>query len=1110
MKPTRLHSPAFDKLFIILLTACTGFFAPKVQAQQGKYRITLSARQIPVKEVIYNIRQQTGLQVFFSNELINAEERVDVDFRSVSLDNVLKKLFGAKGFYWVYREEAIVLIPKNKDQSLPGQGADSLPAQSISGTVTNDAGRPVVGATVFLKGQDRGAVTNEGGRFSFTGVRPGQRLVISAMGYKIKELPAKDKTISVQLETSTTDLDETVVIAYGTASRRMLTGSVGKVSARDIANQPVSNPLQALQGRVAGLHIIPINGLPGSDFKIELRGQNSIASGNNPLYIVDGVPFTSTPLTWDLDGADDAIKPTGRRRGFGANLSSNPLNTINPADIESIEILKDADATAIYGSRGANGVILITTKKGKVGTLKADVNVYTGWGRVGHMIPYLNTQQYLTMRREALMNDGANVHAEDYDLTVWDTTRYTNWQKAMIGGTAHITDAQAAVSGGSANAQYRISGGYRSEGTAYPGDFSYQKASGRMQFSLSTPDQRFTANLFASYVADKNYLPKADASVYSTLPPNAPAMYKADGSLNWEKGVFDNPYGFLQRVYKANTDNLTAGALLSYQVLPGLQLKASLGYTRMHMDEVQPNPKISFNPAGAYLSGFSYFADNNIKTWILEPQANYQREWGKGKLDVLVGVTFQQDLRDQKAFYGGDYTSDALLEDMAAAANITPQQGSINTVYRYNALFGRINYAWDEKYILNFTGRRDGSSRFGPGSQFANFGSIGAAWIFTKEKWLSKTRSLLSFGKLRASYGVTGNDQIADYGYLDTYSPGPYYQNIRGLFNDRLYNPYYGWEKNTKLETGLELGFIQDRILLRAAYYSNRSSNQLVKYSLSGVTGFTSIRANIPAVVANTGVELELSAVNFRRRYFTWTTGFNLTIPRNKLLAFPGLENSTYNRYYTIGQPLNQFKGFHYLGVNPQTGVYIIEDMDKDEKLTYNDYKYTKTLGATLYGGWQNSLQYKGWQLDVLFQFVRQNGYNYLYVADFIPGPGAAVNQPATVLYRWQKPGDRTNIQRFTQDISSAAGAAFLNISGTDQSITDASFIRLKSLSLAYQLPQKWIQKLRLESTRLYLQGQNLLTITSYPGRDPENAALLDANGYPPLSVWTAGLQIGF
>lgn len=1095
-----------------LLFAAFIFFSIPAQAQAVDYRISITGRQIPLKEVFYSIRQQTGLQIFFSNELIDAEQLVTVNFKKDKLDKVLNALVG-KGFHRIYREEAVVLVPKK----FPLADSTSIESvkpsrEAVTGIVRNEIGQPIAGATIYFKGSTQGTNADNLGRFSLAADKKVSSIIVSAVGYKGREVTiTKNKTISVQLETAINNLEETIVIAYGTSTRRMLTGSVNKISAKEISQQPISNPLQALQGRVPGLQITPLTGLPGSDYKVELRGRNSISSGNNPLYIVDGIPFTATPLTWNQEATnDDAINPYEKRIGFGANVSSSALNVVNPADIESIEILKDADATAIFGSRGANGVILITTRKGAPGSMHADFNVYTGWGRVGHMIPYLSTPEYLSMRREAFRNDGATVHPQDYDLSIWDTTRFTDWQKALIGGSAHIQDVQGAVTGGTENAQFRISGNYHRESTTYPGSSRYQRGTIRSHITLNSKDQKWKATLISSYATEQNVLPSEDLSRYSILPPNMPAMKDNSNTLLWETGVFDNPYALLARTYKARTDHISLALLSSYQVLPDLELKASLGYTLSRINEVQVNPKSSYNPNFGEVKGFSNFADNSIKTWIIEPQLNYKPSIGKAQFNILAGVTFQQDLRDQEAYNGSGYTDDSKIGELMSAPTIKSLPGGLHSRYRYNAVFGRFNVVWDGKYILNLTGRRDGSSRYGPSHQFANFGAAGIGWIFSSEPFFKNVLPFLSYGKIRGSFGITGNDQIPDY----SFSPGPVmappYQGMGGSYMSRLVNPDYGWEKNEKLEGGLELGFLRNRILLRAVYYSNRGTNQLVKLSLSGVTGFMSVRENIPAVVSNKGLELELNTVNVRNNNFTWTSSLNLTLSRNKLSAFPGLENSTYNSYFTIGQPLNQFKGIHYEGVDPLSGIYQFTDTNGDRKITAKDFQYSKPLGPTTFGGWQHSFGYKNWQLDALIQLVKQNGYNYEYTPDISIGAGAPYNQPKSVLNYWQKPGDKTNIQRLTQSFSSDAASAFDYLLVSDRAITDASFIRLKNINLSYHLPKRWLQRCHVESGRLYMQGQNLFTLTSYPGRDPENAYLPTANGYPPLRVWTAGLQIVF
>jgi TonB-linked SusC/RagA family outer membrane protein len=1090
-----LHKRALYRLIgPVLVIAGAGITTLKAQMPVGREPVTLVGKQMPFSDIFRAIWEQTGKQAFYNDEQLSSTERLDVNFRKVPLNKVLKTLLSHRRLSWYYREETFVIMPERRGAGMAGNNGDSI---TVSGIVTGPGDTPVAGATIQIKGSRRGVPTNETGVFTLS-VRKPATLLITSMGYKSKVISIKSavrERLNIRLEPAIKGLDEVLVIAYGTAVRRDVTGSISRITSADIEQQPVANALQAMQGRVTGLNIIQTSGLPGSNFKVELRGRNSINSGNNPFYIVDGVPFTATSLSWPLD----------TDIGLGANASSNPLNLINVADIESINVLKDADATAIYGSRGANGVVLITTKKGRIGKAKADVNIYTGIGHVAHRPQYFNTQQYLQMRQEAFHNDNEIPRVTDYDM-FWDSTRYTNWQKEMLGGTASITDAQTTVSGGTANAQYAVGLGYRRETTVYPGDFAYQKAAASIRATFTSDNKKAKATIIANYVADRNNLPYTDLAVYATTPPNAPPSHDAFGDLNWEDGAYDNPLANVLRRYKSTGNNLIASAVLNYELLPGLQLKSGLGYTRMQMDEIQTNPLISLNPSFGNQNGYSLFANGSISSWIIEPQAIYERKLGNGKLSMLVGMTFQQDLRNQKAFFATGYTSDALLEDMTSAAMLTPL-GVVNTQYRYNAVFGRINYKWRGKYIASLTGRRDGSSRFGPNNRFAGFGAVGAAWIFSEEKWMKAAVPFLSFGKLRGSYGVTGNDQITDYGYLDTYSPAPQYSYDRGLYPTRLFNAAYGWEKNIKLETGLDLGFANDRVLFTVNWYRNRSSNQLVNYPLPGVTGFPFIRSNLPALVENTGIELELSSVNVKNEMLGWTSSVNISIPSNKLVSFPGLAISSYNKQYTLGEPLNIFKGFKLEGVDPKEGTYFFRDMNGDGRITSpHDYTYTRQIGAVYYGGVQNTLQYRNWQLAILLQFVKQDNYNYLYTYSL--APGGPVNQPVTVLQRWQEPGDETRIQQFTQAAGSSAAAAFAMARSSDQIITDASYIRLKNFSLSWQFPEKWLRKLHLRNSQLFVQGQNLFTLTSYPGIDPETAARQEV--YPPLRTLVMGLRCSF
>lgn len=1082
-----------DKRKIIMRINLTAVFliASLLQVSAGGFaqKLTMHQDRASVKQIFKEIRKQTGYDVFYLPEVINDKKVVIARFSNTPIQQVMEKCLEGQQLTFAIFENSIVI--RKQPSSFLEKLKDYLNAADIRGKVVDENGMPLPGASVKVKGTTRAASTNARGEFILENVDKDAILVVSFLGYLTKEVKATAELNVITLTVSNSKLDEVKVIAYGTTTQRKNTGNVGKVSAEEISKQPVSNPLGTLQGRVPGLFVTQKTGVPGGGFTVQIRGRNSISNGSNPLYIVDGVPFISTSLSTTLD--------------IGAAVAIDPFNSLNPSDIESIEVLKDADATAIYGSSGANGVILITTKKGKAGKTKIDVNVYGGAGEMGRRMEFLNTQQYLEMRREAFKNDGATPGEADYDLTTWDQNKYTDWQDKLVGGTAHVTNAQLSVSGGNTNTQFLMGGGYARETTVFPGKFADQKGSAHFNLNHLTDDQKFRATLSVNYVAGTNNLPRIDVTRYSNLAPNAPDMVKPNGDMNWEAGITANPFSQFYQKYQATPESLTSNLLLNYTILPGLQIRTSLGYNRLLLDEVTTFPLFSLHPAFGYESGFSVFANGKNKSWIIEPQAEYQVQMGKGKLNALLGTTLRKDVTQGQTLFGEGYSADDLLENIAAASLISSFSSNY-AVYRYNAIFGRLKYDYLDKYLINLTARRDGSSRFGPGKQFSNFGSVGLGWIFSGEQFMQDKLPFLSFGKLRGSYGITGNDQIGDYRFMNLYSPTfRSYQGTVGLAPSSLFNADFSWETNKKLEAAIELGFFKNRFLFNISWYRNRSSSQLLNYPLPATTGFPSIQANLPAKVQNTGWEFELNSNTITGEGFNWTTSFNLTVPRNKLLEFPGLATSSYANIYEIGKPLGLVKALHYTGVDPQTGVYQFEDKSKDGSVTRpTDLQSLKTIAQDFYGGLNNTFKYKGLQLDVFFQFVKQTGRNYMST---MSPPGSLGNQPVYVLDRWQKPGDNKPVQQFTQNAGSAAYLAYENgVDYGDFTVGDASFIRLKNVSLSWQVPAKWTAKGGFSACRVYLQGQNLVTITDYKGWDPET----QTNSLPPLRMLTAGIQLTF
>jgi TonB-linked SusC/RagA family outer membrane protein len=586
-------------------------------------------------------------------------------------------------------------------------------------------------------------------------------------------------------------------------------------------------------------------------------------------------------------------------------------------------------------------------------------------------------------------------------------------------------------------------------------------------------------------------------------------LYLNNGNLNWQPlngtATWSNPIASTLNYAKAITNNLISNLNVGYMILPGLQLRSSFGYSHTQMNATNLStssavaPPYNTNPAVRQ----NQTSTSDFQTWIIEPQLDYQKRIARGQLNVLIGSTFQQNTQTQytNAYIG--FSSDALISDPSAA---TTQllDGYSTTLYHYNAIFGRIGYTWDDKYLLNVTARRDGSSRFGPGNQFGNFGAVGAGWIFSHEKSIQDHLPFMSFGKLRGSYGTTGNDQITDYQFLSTYTPYSYsYETLTGLYPTRIPNPYFGWEEVKKLEGGLELGFLKDRLLISGSYYRDRTGNQLVGYPLPSLSGFSSVQANLHAIVQNSGAEIVLNTTNIKSKIFTWTSAVNVSVPRNKLVAYPNLASSSYANSYVVGQSLFIRKVYHYLGVNDTTGTYQYQSKDgpTDKPSSPGDYVTSKPVTQSFYGGFENTFKYKGFQLDILIQFVKQQGFNYYRYSGYQAG---LFNENALtqVLARWQKSGDISNFGRYSTNYGADP---YGDLRNSDFPITDASFIRFKNLAFSYELPKPWQKAVHLHNGRVYLQCQNLLTITKFTGLDPETGGSL---GLPPLRMITGGLQV--
>ncbi|MGN6420846.1 MAG: SusC/RagA family TonB-linked outer membrane protein [Pseudobacter sp.] len=1062
-----------------------------VSAKSLSQTVTFSGKDQPLEKVLAAVKKQTGFVFLYDGAILRNAKPVSIHAKDQSLRVFLDAVLKGQSLDYSIENTSVIIsasVRSPKTERIPELMVYPV-FQTITGTILSADGTPLAGASVKIKGTSNGTSAGAKGEFIIN-ANPGQILVFSFIGYQDQEMKVAEQTVlTVTLKPSESKLEEFVFKGYYATSKKLNTGSVSSIKSSEISKVPVSNPLQALSGRLAGVFVSESDGSAGAGINVQIRGRNSITGGTLPLYIIDGVPFNGTPMErrGGLAIASSAV---------GSGLS--PLNSISPADIESMEILKDADATAIYGSRAANGVVLITTKKGKTGKTKVDVNFYTGMGKVNRFLKLASLEQYLDVRRQAFENDGYDPDAATApDLIEWDQKKGLDFQREIMGETNRITDANVSISGGNQFTSFLMSGNYHHETAVYNGDFGNKKGSFLLNLNHRSQDGKFNATASVNYSRDKNLLPSVDLNFIAWVPPNYP-VYNPDGSLFWN-GVFDNPMASLMGFTRAETDNLITNVSLSYNLTSDLKIKTALGYNKIYNKQFVALPTAARDP---YFQGkgLAVFSSHSSESLIIEPQVDYTKNLGPGKFTALAGGTFQSILSVQPFMMMGEFSSDVLMENLGTylGSGTSIQTLSSNeTKYRYASVFARGSYNLDNKYILNVSYRRDGSSRFAPGKQFGDFGAIGAAWIFSEENQVKDNLPWLSFGKLRGSIGTVGNDQIPDYQYLSTYTTTPLipsYGSTPALYPSRIRNPNLVWESTKKIELALELGFLQDRLLMTLSAYRHRSNNMLVSIPLGSQAGFTSYRANLPAEVENTGLELELNATMVKRKDFSWNAMFNISIPRNKLVKYDGLSSSTFAGTYQVGKSLDMIPA--YVFSEFKDGVPVVKDLNGDKVITpglfangTGDMVAGGKTNPDYFGGLNNSLRYKGWQLDFLFQFVKQQGAN---IAGSIPGNQE--NFPAYLLNRGFKP---------TTDYQEAFISHYLK---SDAVILDASYIRLKNVSLSYQFSGAWMEKMKLSNFRVFMLGKNLFTQTDYPGIDPETQAY----NLGVIKMVTLGVQCSF
>jgi len=1061
----------------------------------GAQRLNLRGKGFSFAYVFGEIKKQLDYDIIYTSRNFEGAPTVDVELKNADIRETLNSVFA--GLQLGYHID-------NRSVSIYRVGSPEASIfKPLQGRVFSAEGQPLAGASITIDSVTV-ATTDATGSWRARVRSRMTTVTISYLGYSSRTVELSNTVLHVVvLQSSAYTLDNVVVQAYGKTTPRLSMGSVSSVKASDINTQPEGTIAGGLAGRVPGLQVKQYNGVPGAAYGFLVRGLHSIAQGTEPLIIVDGMPVAGNSGALSIIGSGSAQGAMG-----AASLNGIPLSSV-----ASIEVLKGASATAIYGSRGANGVILITLKQGLAGKARWNFDLFGGVSRAVKTSPNLGIVEYRGLRREAIANDGvAYDSASAPELFAWDSTRNIDLKKMVMGHTGLIKDARAELSGGDTNTVYLVSGSYHGEGAAFGRGTGQDWKSLYGHLMHSCWGRHLRVDLSAIYSWGNTELPIQDLSIFQYSTPNTPAFRDGAGQLQWaDHGVgYTNIEALYSNQYRASLRNQLNHLQVSYEVLPGLELKGSFGYSRVSSDENSRLPLAGQDPASAPV-GHRYYTGNTWHSELAEGYAQYVWKKGGSRLDALFGVNWQQQRSSHSDIFQDGFTSDAQLSAGVGAGSTTTDANAV--AYRYEAGFGRLSYSLRDRYLVNVSGRRDGSSRFGPGRQFGNFWAVSSAWVFSDESFMRRV-GWLSYGKIRAGIGTTGNDQIGDNQFAQVYgntSANRGYQGRQGVIPVTFANDQLAWEVNYSTEVALDLGFLKNKVVLSAIAYRDWTNNQLVYTSLPSQAGLPGVFSNFPADVVNKGLEFTLTTHNWVRQHFRWVSTLLLTVPGNRLRRFPGLAASTYAGRLYEGKPLSEITGYHYTGVDPSTGLFTFRDFNKNGVLDPGDRKPGGDPDLRWYGGLDQNFQYRRWELDVFFEYRVGKGVNplaMLYQLKPPPGqlgPQMLNNGPVEWLDHWRAPGDGGRLQRLTANPASAASQQAYNYTLSDALLTGASFVRLKSLALRWRLPEKWVSKAGLTNAQVYLQGQNLLTWTKFPVTDPETQ---DPTVLPPMRMVTMGCHI--
>ena len=1087
-------------------------------------------------EVFEDIKVQTGYGILYKIQDVNPDIRVNMNVKNSSVQEILDDVLEGTDLDYRVQDEVIVIF-KSEKISPPKETVKKQEKVKLKGTITDEKGDPIPFVSVCFKGTSNGCVAALDGKFELEMVEdPNSKLVISCIGYITVELPIGDKReFMVVLQSSTKDLDEVVIVGYGKVDKSDLTGTVASVKSKDLELVKTQTIDGALAGQMTGVYVSSSGGAPGSGNIVHIRGLSGITGDNQPLYVVDGVPIIQNPNFGTLGLGT-----------FGAR--ENPLLAINPNDIERVDVLKDASAAAIYGSRAANGVILITTKRGKRNMApKVNFSVNATFQNPTDTYDYLNAEEWIGFVKEQAQNT-LNRFPEMYwpyfptEYAVVNDPNYfgtadTDWQDKITNKNALWTQYNMNVSGGSESVNYMVSATVSDqEGLMLGNRFKRYNIS-------SSIDASITKRLKVGTSVNYNYSVNKSSDINSLQAGNYRpdmAVYNENGSLTTSIGRFGevfNPLGDAGKVRnRAISQNIFGSVYGELEFLKDLKFKTAINIS-LNNDRTS-NFTPSYNST-ALMNGMYYSEPgarlnnqrNDGYTIAFENTLSYNKVFNEvHKLNAIAGLSWDRARLDLEAQTYLGFPDDDVLTDINSANRVTSFESEA-IENGLNSMFGRINYVYNGRYMVTFTARYDGSTKFGPDNQYGFFPSGALAWNIHHEDFLAGYKVIDKL-KLRASLGRTGSDNLPAFSYLAYYKSlengDSVYDKINGIAVSGVPNSGIRWETTDQLDLGLEFGLFNNRLSGEIVYFEKNTSDIILGVSIPSQTGASRWQDNI-ANVTNKGWEIMLMGDIIRTKNLTWTSSFNISFVRNKVEALNGGSTSQYGSAGIVeGEPIGSIVGYDVLKIAQtqdeidalgagyqsslnQPGDYIFRDVNEDGHITSEDRIPLGDINPDYYGGWNNNISYKNFDFGMNWAFVQGSQRSYGEIQG-LGYPSSEFNSTRIVFNTWRP--DRTDAKY------ARLGSQTHSINNSSQ-VVDASYIRLRSVSMTYSLPKEWLSKLGIYNAKLSLSGNNLLTITDYPGLDPESVnspvggstvGLTSDGGYsyPQAKTFTVGLNVTF